>query len=135
VRAGVTITPACRRARPTAAPVASPPAAPPPERPARVRTYAEEDPAEWYGLVSAPLWVAWVQTPRGWEANASGDNHAALGELVRSRYGAACRVVVLPMGMRPGEGVGREAGRGREQATCKHRHELQDCPPVCRRIC
>ena len=50
--------------------------------------------------------MAWVRTPRGWEANASGEDHAALVELVRSRYGAACRVVVQPMGRRPEGGVG-----------------------------
>jgi hypothetical protein len=80
----------------------APPAGPQaPERPARARTYAEEDPPQWYGLVSAPLWVAWRLTRRGWESVSSHDDPATLDELVRSRYGAACRVVVLPMGRRP----------------------------------
>jgi hypothetical protein len=87
-------------------PPAAPPAAPPPERPAHARTYAEEDPAEWYGLVAAPLWVAWIPTRRGWESVSSHDDPATLDELVRSRYGATCRVVVLPMGRRPQGGVG-----------------------------
>jgi hypothetical protein len=80
---------------------AGPPAAPAPGRPARARTYAEEDPPHWYGLVAAPPWVAWARTRRGWEANASGEDRAALVELVRSRCGGACRLVVLPMGRRP----------------------------------
>jgi hypothetical protein len=85
---------------------AGPAAAPPPGRPARARTCAEEDPPQWYGLVSAPLWVAWIPTRRGWESVSSHDDPATLDELVRSRYGAACRVVVLPMGRRPEGRVG-----------------------------
>jgi hypothetical protein len=90
-----------RKLFPADADLAGPPAAPAPGRPARARTYAEEDPPHWYGLVAAPLWVAWARTRRGWESVSSHDDPAALGELVRSRYGAACRVVVLPMGRRP----------------------------------
>ena len=44
--------------------------------------------------MSAPLWVAWRLTRRGWESVSSHDDPATLDELVRSRYGAACRVVV-----------------------------------------
>lgn len=55
-----------------------------------------------FGLVVAPPYVGWLPDGRkGWMAQLSGSNPAAVRQELQRRYGMGAPIVVLPMGERP----------------------------------